>query len=325
MKTDTRLRVEVDWAPAYELVMSLLCLVTFSKHGLIDLGASWAQEVRQRLPDDLGARLSRKNAASALNLKEDDLLLLLVRVCPEQPRDATTFLHWLSQLTAGEAYEALAPRLPDTGPRLPRDFTSWRDRGLEVLNTWNSAYFATVDPAILDGLRDCANSLQRRLNSPPQALIEEVTNGILVEPTASPLTVTLVPQYHQRPYNNDAVEQAGIIILYPAELEPASSGMPPARLMRLTHALSDESRLRMLRFVADGPRTLTEVARFIGLSQPTVHHHLVHLRAAGLVRVHFVVGSPNRYSLRPHALEQLSNQLGTYLQAPAPPAERQTA
>ena len=73
--------------------------------------------------------------------------------------------------------------------------------------------------------------------------------------------------------------------------------------MRLTHALSDESRLRMLRFVADGPCTLTEVARFIGLSQPTVHHHLVQLRAAGLVRVHFAVSGPSRYSLRPHALD----------------------
>ena len=75
--------------------------------------------------------------------------------------------------------------------------------------------------------------------------------------------------------------------------------------------------LRMLRFVADGPCTLTEMARFVGLSQPTVHHHLVQLRAAGLVRVHFVVSGPSRYSLRPHALDQLNVQLGHYLQAAA--------
>ncbi|MBV8716454.1 MAG: helix-turn-helix transcriptional regulator, partial [Chloroflexi bacterium] len=80
--------------------------------------------------------------------------------------------------------------------------------------------------------------------------------------------------------------------------------------------------LRILRFVADGPRTLTEVARFIGLSQPTVHHHLVQLRAAGLVRVHFVANAPSRYSLRPHALDQLSDQLGRYLQPPVVTEER---
>jgi DNA-binding transcriptional ArsR family regulator len=326
MKNDSRLRVEVDWAPAYELVLSLICLVCFPKHSLLEIGATWASDTRRLLPGDLGTQLSRKNAAAALSLKEDDLLMLLVRYCPDEPRDAATFLSWLENLSAGDAYEILAAHLPDTGPRLPRDFAGWRDRCTDVLSTWNAAYFGTVDPAILDGLSACADSVRRRLESPPQALIEDITNGILVEPAvAGPLTVTLVPQYHERPYNHEAVEQAGIIIMYPAEIQPPNAESPPPRLMRLTHALGDESRLRILRFVADGPRTLTEVARFIGLSQPTVHHHLVNLRAAGLVRVHFGTGAPNRYSLRPHALDQLSDQLGTYLQAPVLPQERRKA
>jgi DNA-binding transcriptional ArsR family regulator len=89
--------------------------------------------------------------------------------------------------------------------------------------------------------------------------------------------------------------------------------------MRLTHALGDESRLRMLRFLARTPSSsLTEVARFAGLSQPTVHHHLTQLRAAGLVRILFSASSPNRYSLRPHALEQLAEQLGAYLEVAEP-------
>ena len=325
MKSDSCLRVQVDWAPAYELVLSLICLVCFPKHSLLEVGATWAQDTRRLLPGDLGARLSRKNAAAALSLKEDDLLMLLVRFCPEEPRDAATFLSWLENLSAGDAYEILAPHLPDAGPRLPRDFVDWRDRCADVLNTWNAVYFGTIDPAILDGLRACADGVRRRLKSPPQALIEDVTNGILVEPAAGPLTVTLVPQYHERPYNHEAVEQAGIIIMYPAEIQPPNAESPPPRLMRLTHALGDESRLRILRFVADGPRTLTEVARFIGLSQPTVHHHLVQLRAAGLVRVHYNASTPSRYSLRPHALDQLSDQLGTYLQAPALQQERRKA
>jgi DNA-binding transcriptional ArsR family regulator len=74
----------------------------------------------------------------------------------------------------------------------------------------------------------------------------------------------------------------------------------------------------MLRFLANGPCSLTELARFAGLSQPTVYHHLTQLRAAGLVRIHFVLSSPSRYTLRPHALEQLSQQLGTYLEVAEP-------
>jgi DNA-binding transcriptional ArsR family regulator len=317
MRIDQQLRVAVDWAPAYELVLSLICYVTFPKHHLLDLGEAWVSDVRQRLPDDLAPRLMRKNATSALNLKENDLLLLLVRVCPGK-RDTAGFLEWLASLSPGAAYEAVGPKLRDAGPRLPRDFVSWRDRCLDVLKVWDDVYFQTVDPSILEGLAAHADQLRTRLDCPPQALIEEVTNGILVEPSTEPMTVTLIPQYHERPYNTDAPEQGGVIILYPADIVPPAEDLPAPALLRLTRALSDESRLRMLRFVADGPRTLTEVARFIGLSQPTVHHHLVQLRAAGLVRVHFVVATPSRYSLRPHALEQLSDQLGRYLQASAP-------
>jgi DNA-binding transcriptional ArsR family regulator len=84
--------------------------------------------------------------------------------------------------------------------------------------------------------------------------------------------------------------------------------------MRLTRGLGDESRLRILRFLATSPRSLTEVARFADLSQPTVHHHLTQLRSAGLVRVHCSLSTPVRYTLRPHALERLVQQLGTYLE-----------
>jgi DNA-binding transcriptional ArsR family regulator len=270
----------------------------------------------------MATKLSRQSAAAALHMKEDDLLFLLVRACPG-PRDAASFIAWLAGLSAGDAYEALAPRLPDGGPKLPRDFIGWRDRVVNVLHVWNTTYFQTIDPAILEGLASHARQLQRRLaECVPQALIEELTNGILVEPSDEPMTVTLIPQFHKRPYNEDACEQGGLLILYPADVIAPPADQPASGLLRLTRALGDESRLRMLRFVADGPCTLTEVARFIGLSQPTVHHHLVQLRAAGLVRVHFTVSGPNRYSLRPHALDQLNVQLGQYLQTPAFSKER---
>ncbi|MBV9135236.1 MAG: winged helix-turn-helix transcriptional regulator [Chloroflexi bacterium] len=318
---DQQLSVAVDWAPAYELVLSVGCFVTFAKHRLLELGEAWVTHVRERLPAGMAARLSRQSAALSLKHKEDQLLLLLVRACPVS-REVNPFLDWLASLSAGDAYEVLAPYLPDAGPRLPRDFLSWRDRVVNVLHVWDDTYFSTVDPAILKGLAENAVELRQRLDASPQALIEEMTNGILVEAGEAPLNVTLIPQYHERPYNTDVPEQGGVIILYPADICLPTDDQPPSRLLRLTHALSDESRLRILRFVADGPRTLTEVARFIGLSQPTVHHHLVQLRAAGLVRVHFVANAPSRYSLRPHALDQLSDQLGRYLQPPVVTEER---
>src|SRR5262249_57498517 len=85
-----------------------------------------------------------------------------------------------------------------------------------------------------------------------------------------------------------------------------------AALMGLAGAVGDESRLRILRFLASGgPYTLTEVARATGLSQSTVHHHLIALRAAGLTRAYQL--TPPRYSLRPNADARVAEALRAFL------------
>jgi DNA-binding transcriptional ArsR family regulator len=212
----------------------------------------------------------------------------------------------------------MAELAPDDLRQLPRDFVAWRDRCVGLLRTWHDCYFAQFDPAILDGLRAEADRLRARLGSlPPRELVEQVTNGIWIEPSPDLLRVELVPQYHQRPYNDDCHLAGGIMVLYPADSVAEQADGPPIGLLRLTRGLGDESRLRILRFLTQGSKTLTEVARFAGLKQPTVHYHLTQLRAAGLVRVHnFGASSSRRYSLRPHALDQLAQQLATYLEVP---------
>jgi DNA-binding transcriptional ArsR family regulator len=311
-QSESTLSLEVEWAPAYELLISLGAFVFFSKHALLELGQPWVAQVRAALPGEFVAGLTRKSVVTALK-QHGDLLYVLIRACP-RGRDVRGFLEWLSDLTPGAAYEAVVHRLEESAPGLPREFAPWRDRMVELLDGWDSAYFRHVDPAILSALEQEAARLGGLAGTAPVLdLVETVTNGIRVEPSPRLRSVVLIPQYHQRPYNTDAAEQHALILLYPADVIAASGEAPPLGLLRLTHALSDDSRLRILRFLADGPNTLTEVARFAGLSQPTVHHHLVHLRAAGLVRVHFASGSASRYSLRPHALEQLSQQLGAYL------------
>ena len=304
--------VVTDFAPAYELALALSCYLNFPTWSGLELGQPWVNRVRQELPAEAVARFSRKSARS-FKEHDADLIVLLINACPGD-RDAASFLAWFGQLTAGSAYELLAPRLPEGGPRLPRDFVGWRDTILDMLGLWQASYFRHVDRGILEALRREANALRKRVKtSPSQQLVEEVTNGLVIEPSPGLRKVILVPQYHHRPYNHQTETHDGLLLLYPFEALPTPADLPPPRLMHLTHALSDESRLRMLRFLANGPCTLTEVARFAGLSQPTVHHHLTQLRAAGLVRIHCTLSTPNRYSLRPHALEQLSEQLGGYL------------
>ena len=59
--------------------------------------------------------------------------------------------------------------------------------------------------------------------------------------------------------------------------------MDPA-LLETLKALSDASRLRIVGLLASRPYAVEELADALGLSAPTVAHHLKRLRSAGLVR-----------------------------------------
>jgi ArsR family transcriptional regulator, cadmium/lead-responsive transcriptional repressor len=69
----------------------------------------------------------------------------------------------------------------------------------------------------------------------------------------------------------------------------------------LGRALADQGRVAMLRRLAVGDASLTELAEVAGVARSTAHHHLAQLRAAGLVTMH---GNARGYwfTLRPEGL-----------------------
>lgn len=56
-----------------------------------------------------------------------------------------------------------------------------------------------------------------------------------------------------------------------------------AELVRLFKALGDESRLRILKALMEETYCVCDLARYLGVSQPTLSHHLKILRDIGLV------------------------------------------
>lgn len=301
--------VDVDWAPAYELMVSLKAYASTADRKILELGAAWVKGVRECLSPELAADLARRDAVGKM-----PWLDLLVRQCPE-PRDASGFLGWLAQLSAGEMYERLAP-LSATNHPLPNDLGALRDRSIDTLSRWDEQYFRHVDPAILHGLEREAGATRALVAvTDPVDLIERATNGVhLLAPEPSPEVVLLIPQYHYRPWNVFSVYRGMRIIQYPVDAAPPAPGDLPPGLLRLTRALSDDSRLRILRFLAAGPQSFMSVVQFSGLAKSTVHHHMVVLRAAGLVRVHSYQRGDmtDTYSLRPHALDELDRRLRAF-------------
>jgi DNA-binding transcriptional ArsR family regulator len=87
--------------------------------------------------------------------------------------------------------------------------------------------------------------------------------------------------------------------------EPAPTDAQLARVMR---ALADPNRQTLISLLAQRPMFGPELVTALGLSQPTVHHHLAQLRAVRLVRQERVSGGM-RYTLRDDTAAQAIDSL----------------
>jgi ArsR family transcriptional regulator, arsenate/arsenite/antimonite-responsive transcriptional repressor len=83
----------------------------------------------------------------------------------------------------------------------------------------------------------------------------------------------------------------------------------PARTARLFHALSDETRLEIVRQLSSGERCVCELTGAMDAAQSRLSFHLKTLKAAGLVSDRRA-GRWVFYSLVPAALEELAETTG---------------
>lgn len=300
-------RVEIDWAPAYELLISCRAYASKDERRTLDMGAAWFNAVREKVGPRFAADLA--SLGEPKNLPWPDIL---VRLCPGE-RDAAGFINWLQSLRPGDIYELLAPFSEASGAAMPRETVAARERSIALLGEWYEKYFRHLDTDILKGL--AVDASDRRATLPvasPLDVVEAATSGVRYEPGPNVGVVLLVPQYHYRPWNLFSHYNDLRLISYAVDAMAPAPGDLPSGLLRLTHALSDESRLRILRHLASGPRSFTDVVDATGLAKSTVHHHMVALRSAGLVRVHDAAGAIT-YSLRDSAVDQLGQRLNAYL------------
>lgn len=192
---------------------------------------------------------------------------------------------------AGRARESLERLLPLS----PRET---KRRVLDVLKRYE------VDDATVAVLRRDAEA-KRRLEVGAEELIEIAAGGYRYEAEPELGTVVLVPHIAARPWLLLCQHLRTRIICYPVPEEETLE----ERALLLGRALADEGRVRMLRALAAGDATLAELAQTAGVAKSTAHHHLSHLRRAGLVRMH---GNARAYwfSLRADGLADARRVLG---------------
>ncbi len=208
------------------------------------------------------------------------------------------------------------PRWRDTVQHLleiPPDETT--DRIVTAMRMVQKDAFAEYETdfrSILERDIVAHRSMATRLSA--ERLVELTTNGISIERGGYRKPILLVPTVAGRPWVIFTETPERLIMAYPVadEYMDADPDAPPNWLIKTYKALGDERRLRILRRLSQGPASLHELAEELDVSKSTLHHHMMLLRAAGLVKVQ--IGNEKEYELREDVVPETAAVLQAYIQ-----------
>ncbi|MYL51376.1 helix-turn-helix domain-containing protein [Halobacillus litoralis] len=182
----------------------------------------------------------------------------------------------------------------------------------EVMTGW---YESVIEPdkVKLKGIleRDALFKNKRLEKFEAEDFVEWATHGIRYVPEPSVYKVIMIPHFIYRPWNVEADIEGTKIFYYPVaneSIHPNDPYVPDQMLVQKFKALGDESRLRMLKILMDGGRTLKEMTEEIGMGKTTVYHHLKLLKSARLI-----VAYGPRYHVSPRVWEMLPKELELFL------------
>ncbi|PLR99217.1 ArsR/SmtB family transcription factor [Bacillus sp. T33-2] len=292
--------VDVAFSPVNELMMSLYTYLCKKSHKRIDLGALWVKNVEKTLSPEFKGSV----------LEEDIWMPIHLLACQKQDMDVLSFIQWLERLTPGDIYESLAPWV-DT---VPSNLGEIKQTMVHVLSEWNEQYFNNFDIGIIDELKKEAEHQRSLLEkADPIEFGKQLTNGIIFKPIDGLKKILFIPQYHSQP-SHYMFHYGGITICaYSPYISNAEPGEPSLELLLMTKALSDKSRLKIIKYLAGSQSSFIEVVRHMGLARSTVHDHLIILRAAGLIEVEIAGESLGTYRFRKEAASMLFNKLESYI------------
>ncbi len=296
--------VEIEYGLAYEFLMSLS--VFFEQKGYeYELDREWFDAARTKVTPDLLKVIQTflSDCNHARRTTPLDVMLRAAEGDQEAQRQVlkTAFSHH------DDHWQELLHRLFSIDPETTKASL------LTILESWYERVFRDLEPRITPILeRDLEAKLALKPTMSPERFIETATNGLEYVPEPGFRKVVLIPSYVNRPWNELCEYQDMKIFCYPVADENIAedSNVPPVRLVRLYKALADERRLRILKMLMTKSYSLQELADEFGVAKTTMHHHLVTLRIAGLVRIQ---SDEHFYSLRQNTLSEVSELLNTYL------------
>jgi len=332
-----------DWGTAYDFFVSLRVLHEPDK---FNLRASWAAGVRSRLSLrdretlEVAKEVSRfslqwiyslpapKDANTALRVMESispaERLSSLV-LSHDTPRELVDLLQKVSSRRSWNEKDRdlLRTHHPAKATLKAKSIVTFLDAWahpdefgeayLQALGAYQAAFFSEEEERIRFALQDALSVAQEKARVLlPGELIEELSQGVRFESLSDISQIVLSPSYWITPLIVfEKIEPGCIVMLFgarPADISLVPGEAVPDAMLRSLKALADPSRLKILRYLAEGSYTPTQLSRLLRLRAPTVIHHLNDLRLAGLVHLTLEGGGEKRYTAR---LETVNDTFAT--------------
>lgn len=198
--------------------------------------------------------------------------------------------------------------------------SDYGERVLSALQAYFEVFFAEEERRIqpvLEKQLEHAQDLAQKLDLID--LLEELSQGVRLKEMPEVAELVLAPTYWGAPFLYfGELGPNREIMLFGARPENASvvpGEIVPDQLLNALKALSDPTRLRILRYLTTEPLTPTQLARRLRLRAPTVIHHLHSLRSAGLVTISLGEGKERAYQVRREGVQSTCTTLTEFLES----------
>lgn len=190
---------------------------------------------------------------------------------------------------------------------------------IKALEAYIEGFFAEEEQRILPVLKNALSHAQMRAGSQPlPMLLEELSNGVRIEKIDTYAKIVLAPSFWGSPYMLlEKLNPDTLMVVFGARPDTMAiipGDIVPDALIRSLKALSDATRLRILRYLAQSPHTATELSRALRLRPPTVLHHLNQLRMAGMVQILLSEEGERKFSPRYDGFENTIDLLKLFVQ-----------
>lgn len=181
---------------------------------------------------------------------------------------------------------------------------------------WNDLVFAHEEARLAEAQERELAALRSESESwSVDSLLRRVAPTLEYVPPAGIELVTVAPISSVKPIVLFLDHRMETIVLFATSDQP-TAGEPPEQLVLLGKALGDELRLRTLRALAAGPKTLGDLAAELGVPRTSLSYHIGILRAAGLIRHTIEDGRWGRLTLRPDAVARVEPLFRDFLTSP---------